>query len=129
MLYLPVISKNQKKTLSFTNSYSNENIQKQLKFINYEARNIGPLSIFGPAKGIFGEILKITHISCNYNQRSSDPNYFHFITWNDDGIGEYCFWQINILNQSEISHEKSTFQYLPKLLIPKITDKIWLEVK
>src|SRR5690606_12528271 len=77
---------------SFQMNQESLNTTRQ-KLINFEPRKTVPLAIIGPATGIFGQPLKITHITCNYNPTMNTPpgcDYFHFVTWNDDGLGEYC---------------------------------------
>jgi hypothetical protein len=54
-----------------------------------------------------------------------NPKPFHFVTWNDEGTGEYCLWTI-IANRKE--KETIQFEWYPRLLYPKIRDSVWLEV-
>jgi hypothetical protein len=55
-----------------------------------------------------------------------NPKPFHFVTWNDEGTGEYCLWTI-IANRKE--KETIQFEWYPRLLYPKIRDSAWLEVR
>ena len=76
--------------------------------ISFEPRPCGPLSILGPARGYFGKPLVMTHIASNTYDRSSrvpdsdkedswDPeDNYSFVTWNDDCIGEYCLWRLEV---------------------------------
>jgi hypothetical protein len=119
MLALPIITLKPKKV----NTQEFQQIQRQ-KFINYEARKAGPVCILGPGKGVFGQPLLMTHISSNIyspNSQSVDENYYHFVTWNDDGMGEYCLWRISIPKDAS-----PTFHYSPRTLVPR--DKSYLEV-
>jgi hypothetical protein len=54
-------------------------------------------------------------------------NSFHFVTWNDDGAGEYCLWSVaRPLSEGENAYR---FDYFPRLLTPRILDKAWYEVR
>ena len=108
MLSLPIINTKPKKS-------------EARKLINYEARRAGPLCILGPGKGVFGQPLLMSHISSNiYSPSTIDDNYYHFVTWNDDGMGEYCLWRYKIKENSP------TFHYSPRTLVPR--EKSYLEV-
>lgn len=54
-----------------------------------------------------------------------NPKPFHFVTWNNEGTGEYCLWTI-IANRKE--KETIQFEWYPRLLYPKVRDSSWLEV-
>jgi hypothetical protein len=83
--------------------------------ISYEPRIAGPLKIIGPAQGLFGKPVNMTHIAANPGVQHRDT--FDYVTWNDDGLGEYCLWAI----------EKPTNQWFPRLL-GNIYDESWLMV-
>jgi hypothetical protein len=144
MLKLPLIKDEDKSltrgihyTTSSTASLYQMNRATQ---IDFEPRIAGPLSIFGPAVGVFGQTIIFTHIasngranmnahfSSNYpvNMQNSTSNQtpregFSFVTWNDDGLGEYCLWTI-FKNQSDYY-----FRCFPRL-ISNVFDLNWLEV-
>ncbi len=102
-------------------------ITQKPKLVNYEARKISSLCIFGPARGVFGNTLVMSHLASNtnvLNQNTSDT-YFHFVTWNDEGIGEYCLWRIDLATSNGKSMK---FESFPKLVVPKLFDKVWMEV-
>jgi hypothetical protein len=120
------------------------------KYINFEARRAGPVSIFGPAIGVFGQPLRMTHIACNYSHmttaNTTDSSHgivsapsgtvaaldiFHFVTWNDDGFGEYCLWKLAHAHGSVSSGASVTgpkFEYFPRLIVPKMNDRLWLSL-
>jgi hypothetical protein len=117
-----------------TNYKSNqESFQKQ-KLISFEARKAGPIAIIGPAKGAFGQPLKMTRIISNANAmpsyspatEDSINEYFHFITWNEEGFGEYCLWRLHISKEKE--HRVAKFECFPRLVNLRVCDKVWLEV-
>ncbi|ELR23589.1 MYND finger domain containing protein [Acanthamoeba castellanii str. Neff] len=97
-----------------------------MKKISFDPRVVGPLAIIGPATGAFDQPLKMAHISSSNNIRAApvNPKPFHFVTWNDEGTGEYCLWTI-IANRKE--KETIQFEWYPRLLYPKIRDSAWLE--
>ncbi len=153
-----------------------DDAQEPVKRISFDPRVVGPLAIIGPATGVFGQTLKMTHIASSNNIRSAPPcsspsptpynasptsySYtakdlksgnpeqkkgkdtsnakagagaasalnskpFHFVTWNDEGTGEYGLWTI-IANRRE--KETIQFEWFPRLLYPHIRDRAWLEV-
>lgn len=136
MLHLPPISNNSSNSTNSNNAISpinrttkvkSSSFYEKNKMISFEARKAGPFAILGPAKGSFGQALKMTHISCNGNQ--SVHEYFHFVTWNDDGIGEYCLWKVILTKDTSNSETELTrYEYYPKLCVPRIYDRNWLEV-
>lgn len=101
--------------------------QKQ-KLISFEARRAGPMMILGPAKGVFGQSLIMTHIAANqfaYINNTMPEDYYHFVTWNDESVGEYCLWR---MAKVEKDSKTSKFEWFPKLIVPKVYDRAWLEV-
>lgn len=83
--------------------------------VSYEPRTAGPLRIIGPAEGVFGKPIHMTHIASN-NILHSDS--FDFVTWNDEGTGEYCLWAID---------KPPANQWYPRIL-GNIYDQAWLTV-
>jgi hypothetical protein len=132
MLSLPLVTVKQPRKTGTANSNGPSLSQQSLAYltsdgqgqkqnlINFEARKAGPLTIIGPAKGIFGQPLKMTHITCNTNQTTgnTDYEYYHFVTWNDGGLGEYCLWKL----------KDTSYEWFPRLVVPR-ADKSWLEVR
>jgi len=114
MIKLPLISSKAQNpdSASFLDTQRNS---KQL--INYEARKFGPISIIGPGVGVFGQPLKMTHIASNF-QSNSEKNV-HFVTWHDDGRGEYCLWKLLWSKTNEKSSIIAKFESCPKLLVPR----------
>lgn len=99
--------------------------------IHFEPRTAGPICIFGPSIGAFGNPLAITHIESN-EYSTSNKNQFYFITWNDDGYGEYCLWHVIKSISTPSSSSSSNFLFLfrciPRLL-HSVFDQAWLEVR
>jgi len=119
------------------------------KKISFDPRVVGPLAIIGPATGAFAQPLKMTHISSSNNIRSTaqaspatpvnhnlrsvgqaspaapvNQRPFHFVTWNDEGTGEFCLWTI-ISNRKE--KETIQFEWCPRLLYPRGRDGAFFE--
>lgn len=103
--------------------------------ISFEPRSAGPLCVFGPTVNIFGEPLEISHIESNEyyarddyddldeeeEEEEDDNSCFHFLTWNDSGLGDYCLWHITHHNNEYIYH------CFPRI-ISNVYDQPWLEV-
>ncbi|EGC40115.1 hypothetical protein DICPUDRAFT_52183 [Dictyostelium purpureum] len=86
------------------------NIKYQEKRISFEARKIGPLAIVGPVKNYKGEPYHMTHIASNPKMSDEKLKPFEFVTWNDDSLGECCFWNIYKTPNDNNSLNKSLHQ-------------------
>lgn len=112
------VSGSNKSKPKFYSGPSNMHESKSRMVISCESRKAGPLIILGPAKGYFGQVLKMTHIACNSNRDVQEP--YHYVTWNDDGLGEYCLWKV-----FRPETERSKFEYYPRLCIPRMSERNW----
>lgn len=98
--------------------------------INFEPRTAGPLCLFGPTVNVFGKPLEMSHIESNEYYKDEDldeedeeeeeDSGFHFITWNDEGTGDYCLWHVSSQYNEYIYH------CYPRLL-SNVHDEYWLE--
>ncbi|GAM29245.1 hypothetical protein SAMD00019534_124210 [Acytostelium subglobosum LB1] len=100
--------------------------------VSYDPRKIGPLAIIGPAKNTFGLPFCPTHISCNPTPRLDRIENFEYVTWNDDGLGEYCLWNVSRESQSAaILSNKSMpslkFEWMTRLIGPIVPDRVWID--
>ncbi len=117
--------------------------------VSFEPRFIGNLSMLGPARGVFGQPLRMTHISANTVADAADA--FHLITWNDEGTGEYCVWTIQPRTAApaaasvtspaggggvsssmpeEVFDAALKCEYTPRLLMSRApVERAWLEVR
>jgi len=60
----------------------------------------------------------MTHISSNACQIiGAEIDYYHFVTWNDEGLGEYCLWRLC---------KDGKFEYSTRCVVHK-WEKSWLE--
>eukprot|EP01119_Soliformovum_irregulare_P025214 TRINITY_DN9277_c0_g1_i1.p1 TRINITY_DN9277_c0_g1~~TRINITY_DN9277_c0_g1_i1.p1 ORF type:complete len:607 (-),score=108.70 TRINITY_DN9277_c0_g1_i1:33-1853(-) len=91
--------------------------------VQFGAHTFGPLFIMGPAKGCFGQPLKMTHISSNPMAKPSKDNVCHFVTWNDDGLGEFCLWKMHRNANAGVEVSWAARLINPKL-IPSFDKKI-----
>jgi hypothetical protein len=104
--------------------------EKEDLTISFEGRIFGPLSIIGPAKGAFGQPLKMSHISSNNPPAEPENDSYHLVTWNNDGWGEYCLWKIFIVKNNErqfMPQNVFKFEWFPKLIIPGLQDRCWMD--
>lgn len=125
---------------SISSDFNASDSSSHTKPISFEARFAGPLHIFGPARGVFGQPLKMSHISGN----SMMGEVYHFATWNDEGLGEYCLWMFPKFFQNEnpdnstsfpavdaqgkeLWPNTSHFSYSPRLSYYGCLDRAWLE--
>lgn len=106
--------------------------QPRAKEIQFEPRVAGPLCVFGPAVGCLGKTLSVRHIAgddCTLHFSGTgdgsatvahSKSYFSFVTWNDECIGEFCVWTVEMLPGCEL-----VYSCEPRLLNP-IADVNWL---
>ena len=103
------------------------------KTISFEPRVAGPVCVFGPTVNVFGDPLEITQIESNGYSRDPDDDEeeyeedeeeedcgFHFITWNDSGMGDYCLWSVACYDNDFVFH-------CSPRLIGNVYDQPWLE--
>ncbi|KAJ5067084.1 hypothetical protein M0811_13346 [Anaeramoeba ignava] len=77
----------------------------------FKPRQIGPLSILGPARNKFGEFIKMTHVENNYGKYShnlmiillglilisqilENSEKLSLCNLNDEEIADYCLWKL-----------------------------------
>ncbi|KAF2068742.1 hypothetical protein CYY_009938 [Polysphondylium violaceum] len=149
---------NNNNNTSNNNSNSNSNTKNsETKFIDtleysskrvsFEPRRVGPMAIVGPIKNSLGQPYQMTHITSNpYPQFSEKVKAFEYVTWNDDGLGECCFWNIykdtltqpkNSNNNNNSTNNNSNnplkqfptlkFEWMTKFVGPIVPDKTWIE--
>lgn len=116
----PATKSTAKKSFSFNPPNSQIDSSLKMRTVNFEARRAGPLTIIGPGKGLLGQPLKMSHIASNSCQIINNPeiDYYHFVTWNDEPLGEYCLWRLC---------KDGNFESSPRCAVTKY-DKSILEV-
>ncbi|KYQ90908.1 hypothetical protein DLAC_07781 [Tieghemostelium lacteum] len=125
-----------------SNSKLYENLEYMSKKIHFEPRKIGPMAIIGPIKNTFGKPYNMTHIASNpfpYASVASEKvKAFEYLTWNDDGLGEFCFWNVykealqipkgsSLDPQIKLNLPTLKFECLIKLIASILPDKSLLE--
>eukprot|EP01094_Clydonella_sp_ATCC50884_P011991 TRINITY_DN2184_c0_g1_i1.p1 TRINITY_DN2184_c0_g1~~TRINITY_DN2184_c0_g1_i1.p1 ORF type:complete len:508 (-),score=67.81 TRINITY_DN2184_c0_g1_i1:676-2013(-) len=92
--------------------------------VSHFARPVGPLTVLGPARGVFDRPLEIRRIECNECHMGEQS--FDFITWGGDTMAEYCLWKVARLEaQSASGAFEHQCCYYPRL-IGNVTDEAWL---
>lgn len=114
------------------------------KRISFEPRRIGPMAIIGPIKNCLGQPYQMTHITSNpYPHFTDKVKAFEYVTWNDDGLGECCFWNMykdtipQPKNNTNTNNNNSNnplkqfpalkFEWMTKFVGPIVPDKVWIE--
>ena len=99
-------------------------LKEECDGVSFFPRVAGPLSIVGPAYGVFDRPLEIARIACN--EQKTGPNCFDYITWGNDTMAEYCLW--SVLPGSGESPYDVKVKYYPRL-IGNVRDEKWLKVR
>eukprot|EP01133_Synstelium_polycarpum_P006749 gene6749-7844_t len=98
------------------------------KIISFEPRKVGPLAILGPAKNVLGAPYTGTHIASNPAPIKNDKiDSFEYVTWNDDGLGEYCMWSVAKEVAVKNTLPALRFEWITRLIGPIVPDRVWIE--
>lgn len=97
-----------------------------MKTISFEPRVVGPIQILGPAKSaLTGQPFRANRISASVAQSASSP--FGFVTWSDEGTGEYAVW--SLLRDSGDTKATPKLELSCRLLLGKGLDKSFFDVR
>lgn len=86
---------------------------------SFEPRAAGPLQVLGPCLSVTGTALAMTNVA-----GSHDPGEkaFHYITWGDGTIGEYCLWK----TLTDPTSGRRRYHHHARLLNPDVQDFAWM---
>ncbi len=110
-------------TSLFLSASSKKNVEHHLHArtgpTSFEPREAGPLQIMGPCLSVTGHPLPMTHI---VSSADSEESAYHFLTWGDGVLGEYCLWKA----LQDPASGRRRYHMFPRLLCPDVTDFQWL---
>lgn len=96
-----------------------------MKAISFEPRVVGPIQILGPTKSVLtGQPFRANRVSASTATSALSP--FGFVTWCDEGTGEYCVWS---LAREADAKAAPRMDISCRLLLGKGLDKTFFDVR
>lgn len=96
----------------------------------FQARATGSVAIIGPAvSALTGQVVPLLHV---VSSEAASENQFHFITWGESSMGEYCLWKLKQGSLDAVGSDEANgdglrhFEMYPRTLAPEVNDLAWL---
>lgn len=99
--------------------------QQAVRAISFEPRVVGPIQILGPARSTLGtHHFRANRVSASVSSASTSSHAF--VTWSDEGTGEYCVWSLPKEVDAKTPPKPDSSC---RLLLGKGLDKAFFEVR
>ncbi len=86
----------------------------------FQPRSTGPVDILGPSlSALTGQPLLMSRL---VSSNDASDGTFHFMTWGEGQVGEYCLWKMT----RNADSGRCQFEVHPRLLAPDVVDAQWL---